>query len=54
MTTELHSSLAAAGMHVAAGDLGENITCKGLQVLDLPLHTKLRVGSTAVLTVTGA
>ena len=49
-----YSSLAEAGIHVAAGDLGENFTCKGLQVLDLPLHTKLRAGSTAVHTVTGA
>jgi hypothetical protein len=53
MTTDLHAMLAGAGIKVGPGDLGENVTCSELDVLSLPLDTKLRLGSVAQLVVTG-
>jgi MOSC domain-containing protein YiiM len=38
---------------VDAGDLGENITTKGIELLLLPVGTLLRIGSAAVVEVTG-
>jgi MOSC domain len=53
MTTDLHAMLAAAGIEVGPGDLGENVTCSELDVLSLPLGTRLQLGSVAELVVTG-
>ena len=50
--SELLTELAAAGFAVAPGDLGENITTAGVELLALPVGTRLQVG-TAVLTLTG-
>ncbi len=33
---ELHDELRAAGFDVAAGQMGENITTRGIALLDLP------------------
>lgn len=49
---ELFADLAAAGYAVAPGDLGENITTTGLDLLALPVGTRLAIGA-AVVTVTG-
>jgi MOSC domain-containing protein YiiM len=49
---ELLDMLATAGYDVAPGDLGENVTTRDLDLLGLPVGTRLRVGS-AVVTVTG-
>jgi MOSC domain-containing protein YiiM len=49
---ELHDALAAAGMPVAAGQMGENITTRGIDLLGLATGTRLHVGD-AVLEVTG-
>jgi MOSC domain-containing protein YiiM len=49
---ELHDQLNAAGYHVAAGDLGENITTRGIDILGLPAGARLEIGS-AVIEVTG-
>lgn len=49
---ELFGELAAAGFAVDPGDLGENITTAGVDLLALPVGTRLLIGS-AVLTVTG-
>jgi len=49
---ELFDLLAAAGYEVGPGELGENITTRGLDVLGLPVGTRLRIGA-AVITVTG-
>ncbi|CAM5287271.1 MOSC domain-containing protein OS=Streptomyces tendae OX=1932 GN=F3L20_04625 PE=4 SV=1 [Streptomyces tendae] len=38
---------------MAPGDLGENITTRGIDLLGLPAGTLLRVGDDAVLEVTG-
>src|SRR3954451_21298543 len=50
---ELHDELAAAGFTVAAGELGENITTRGIDLLALPTGTVLRLGAEAVIEVTG-
>ena len=50
---ELFDELRAAGFSVGAGDLGENITTKGIDLLALPAGTRLTIGDTAVVEVTG-
>jgi MOSC domain-containing protein YiiM len=50
---ELHDELTAQGFRVAAGDLGENVTTRGLDLLALPTGTRLRLGAEAVIEVTG-
>ncbi|TWP35671.1 MOSC domain-containing protein [Leekyejoonella antrihumi] len=49
---ELFDDLAKAGHQVAAGDLGENITTRGIDLLGLPVGARLTMGD-AVVTVTG-
>lgn len=51
--SELHDELAAAGFPVAPGDLGENVTTRGIDLLALPTGTRLRLGDDAVVEVTG-
>jgi MOSC domain-containing protein YiiM len=50
---ELHDELAAAGFLVAPGEMGENITTRGVDLLGLPTGTRLRVGDEAVIEITG-
>lgn len=50
---ELFDELYAAGYVVGPGDLGENITTVGLDVLGLPTGSRLRIGQQAVVEVTG-
>jgi MOSC domain-containing protein YiiM len=50
---ELFDELNAKGYDVAPGNLGENITTDGLDLFALPTGTILRLGDTAVITVTG-
>jgi len=50
---ELHDELLAAGFDVAPGDLGENVTTRGVDLLALPAGTLLRLGDEAVVEVTG-
>ena len=50
---ELHDELRAAGFDVGAGDLGENVTTRGVDLLALPAGTLLRLGGEAVVEVTG-
>lgn len=49
---ELLDDLARHGYAVGPGDLGENLTTRGLALLDLPVGTRLGLGE-AVVTVTG-
>ena len=51
--SELHEELKAAGFQVNPGQMGENITTAGVDLLDLPRHTRLRLGESAVVEVTG-
>jgi MOSC domain-containing protein YiiM len=50
---ELHDELRAAGFVVAAGEMGENVTTRGIDLLGLPTGTRLCLGETAVVEVTG-
>jgi MOSC domain-containing protein YiiM len=50
---ELFDELAAAGFAVAAGDMGENVTTRGLALLGLPTGARLHLGADAVVEVTG-
>jgi MOSC domain-containing protein YiiM len=50
---ELHDELAAAGLTVRPGDIGENVTTRGLNLLALPTGALLRLGPDAVIEVTG-
>jgi MOSC domain-containing protein YiiM len=50
---ELHAELLAAGFVVAAGQMGENILTRGLDLLGLPTGTRLQLGQLAVVEVTG-
>lgn len=50
---ELHDELRPRGFAVKPGDLGENITTGGLDLLALPTGTRLRIGENAVVEVTG-
>src|ERR687894_3248677 len=49
---ELHDELHAAGFAVSAGQMGENVTTRGVELLALPTGTRLHLGSTAVVQVT--
>jgi MOSC domain-containing protein YiiM len=51
--TELHDELRDAGFAVSAGQMGENITTRGVDLLGLPLGTRLLLGETATVEVTG-
>lgn len=50
---ELHEELLAAGFRVAPGAMGENVTTRGLDLLGLPRGTRLHLGRSAVVEVTG-
>ena len=50
---ELHDELRAAGFDVLAGQMGENITTRDVDLLGLPCGTRLHLGSQAVVEITG-
>lgn len=49
---ELFDELAAHGFALAPGDLGENVTTRGIDLLGLPEGTRLRMGD-AIVRITG-
>ena len=50
---ELFEDLRAAGFVVEPGQLGENITTSGIELLALPRDTLLRIGPEAEIRITG-
>jgi MOSC domain-containing protein YiiM len=50
---ELHDELRAAGFDVGPGQLGENVTTRGVDLLALPAGARLRLGDGAVVELTG-
>lgn len=50
---ELFHELAARGFRVQPGQLGENLTTRGIDLLTLPRDTELRIGAEVVLRLTG-
>ncbi|MFG2354090.1 MOSC domain-containing protein [Streptomyces sp. NPDC048521] len=53
MHEELFEEVAGAGFRVGPGELGENITTRGIDLLGLPTGALLRIGDEAVVEVTG-
>jgi MOSC domain-containing protein YiiM len=51
--SELFDELAAKGFVLSAGQLGENITTRGIDLLGLPVSALLFLGDSAVVKVTG-
>jgi MOSC domain-containing protein YiiM len=51
--SELHDQLHTRGFQVQAGEMGENITTRGLELLALPVGSRLRIGTEAILEITG-
>ena len=49
----LHEELNAAGFNVSPGQMGENITTRKIDLLGLPAGTRLRIGESAIIEVTG-
>jgi MOSC domain-containing protein YiiM len=50
---ELFDELQARNFVVRPGEMGENITTRGIDLLGLPIGARLRLGDTAIVEVTG-
>jgi MOSC domain-containing protein YiiM len=50
---ELYDELREAGFTVVPGQMGENVTTRGVKLLGLPARTRLHLGKGAVVEVTG-
>ena len=50
---ELHAELESKGLAVGPGEMGENVTTRGVDLLGLPTGARLRLGSEAVVELTG-
>jgi MOSC domain-containing protein YiiM len=50
---ELFDELKAAGFAISPGQMGENITTRGINLLELPTRTRLHLGSRAIVELTG-
>ncbi|MGH9157839.1 MAG: MOSC domain-containing protein [Acidimicrobiales bacterium] len=50
---ELHDELRGQGFDLSAGEMGENVTTRGLALLALAEGTRLHLGDTAVVELTG-
>jgi MOSC domain-containing protein YiiM len=51
--SELHQELRGAGFEVGPGEMGENVTTEGVDLLGLPLGARLHLGAEATIEVTG-
>jgi MOSC domain-containing protein YiiM len=50
---ELHVELRSRGFDVRPGDMGENVTTRGIDLLGLPTGARLLLGDDAVVEITG-
>ncbi len=50
---ELHDELRRSGFDISAGQMGENITTEGVDLLGLPTGARLRLGDEAIVEITG-
>jgi MOSC domain-containing protein YiiM len=50
---ELLDELRDTGFTLSAGEMGENVTTRGIDLLELPAGTRLHLGNSAVVQVTG-
>ena len=53
LQTELFTELARGGFEVMPGQLGENIATRGIDLLRLPVASRLRIGADALVEITG-
>lgn len=53
IASELHDELRGEGFEVGPGEMGENVTTRGIDLLALPTGSRLRLGAEAVVEVTG-
>lgn len=53
IAAELLDEVTAKGLPVAPGEMGENVTLRGLDLLALPTGTRLHLGPEAVIRLTG-
>ena len=51
--SELHDELKTKGFDILPGQMGENITTRGIDLLGLPTATRLQIGDRAVIEITG-
>lgn len=51
--SELHTELKEKGFQVSAGEMGENITTEGVDLLNLPENTVLNIGAQSQIKITG-
>jgi MOSC domain-containing protein YiiM len=51
--SELHDELKSSGFSVEPGQMGENVTTRGVDLLGLPTGTRLHLGPTAIVEITG-
>ena len=51
--SELFEEMRSGGFTLSAGEMGENVTTSGIELLTLPVGAKLYLGETAVVEVTG-
>ena len=51
--TELHDVLRSGGFDLSPGQMGENVTTRGVDLLALPRGARLCLGESAVIEVTG-
>lgn len=51
--SELHTELNNSGFNISPGDMGENITTQGIDLLGLPKDTRLHIGNKAIVQITG-
>jgi len=50
---ELFEEVRKSGYHVEPGQMGENITTRGIDLLGLPTGTRLHMGERAIVEITG-
>jgi MOSC domain-containing protein YiiM len=53
IASELHDELRDRGLEVGPGEMGENVTTRGIDLIRLPRETRLRLGRSAVVEITG-
>ena len=51
--SELHTELRDRGFSISPGQMGENITTRGIDLLGLPTGARLLIGPEAVVAITG-
>lgn len=53
LQAELHDELRADGFDLSPGEMGENVTTRGVDLLGLPTGAVLRLGAEAAVEITG-